>query len=59
MLFRSLGNTLGTKTERATAGFVYYFSNTLWLEGDYEILRSHGANPLPASQYVVQLSYGF
>lgn len=48
----------GTKTERYTAGCVYYFSNTLLFEGDYEWLRSHGPAALPPNAFVLQLSYG-
>jgi hypothetical protein len=50
---------LGTNTDRQTVGFVYYLTNTLWFEGDYEWLQSHGPNRLPARDYVFQLSYGF
>ena len=50
---------LGTKTGRETVGYVYYLTNTLMLEGDYEWLQSHGPNKLPDSKYVFQLSYGF
>jgi hypothetical protein len=35
---------LGTRTQRETAGFVYYLTNTLLLEGDYEWLKSRGPN---------------
>lgn len=52
-------DTLGTKVDRGTVGFVYYFSNTLLLEGDYEFLRNHGDTRLPSNKYVLQLSYGF
>ena len=50
---------LGTKTDRGTFGYVYYFTDTLLFEGDYEILHSHGPNALPESNIVFQLSYGF
>jgi hypothetical protein len=50
---------LGTNTDRETAGFVYYLTNTLWFEGDYEWLQSHGPNKLPSHDFVFQLSYGF
>jgi hypothetical protein len=50
---------LSTNTNRETAGFVYYLTNTLWLEGDYEWLQSHGPNKLPQRLWVFQLSYGF
>ena len=45
----------------STAGFVYYLTNTLLFEGDYEWLHNRGPNPdgLPSSQFVIQLSYGF
>ena len=50
-----------TTVDRYTVGFVYYFSNTLLLEGDYEWL--HGTGPgafmVPANEILVQLSYGF
>jgi hypothetical protein len=59
------GGAGGTKTDRYTAGIVYYFSNTLLFEADYEWWRSHGPAPsrsafpaLPTS-FVLQLSYGF
>jgi hypothetical protein len=47
--------------DRYTAGFVYYFSNTLLLEGDYEWLHGTGptANQVPSNEILVQLSYGF
>jgi hypothetical protein len=49
----------GTRTDRYTVGYVYYLSNTLLFEGDYEFLRSHGPNALPPNMFVFQLSYGF
>jgi hypothetical protein len=52
-------NNLSTNTNRETAGFVYYLTNTLWFEGDYEWLQSHGPNKLPQRSFVFQLSYGF
>ena len=48
----------GTKTDRYTAGCVYYFSSTLLFEGDYEWLHSTQNAPAPNS-FVLQLSYGF
>jgi hypothetical protein len=55
------GGAGATKTDRYTAGYVYYFTNTLLFEGDYEWFCVHGPNPdgLPPSQFVFQLSYGF
>lgn len=53
-----LNDGLGTKTDRYTAGYVYYFTNTLLFEGDYEFLNSTdpGQNH---NDFVLQLSYGF
>ncbi|MGO8927436.1 MAG: hypothetical protein ACLQU3_11170 [Limisphaerales bacterium] len=50
-----------TTIDRYTAGFVYYFSNTLLFEGDYEWLHSAGfnANQVPSTELLMQLSYGF
>ena len=50
-----------TNAERYTAGFVYYFSNTLLFEGDYEWLHSSGPNAgfFPNNEILLQLSYGF
>jgi hypothetical protein len=50
---------LGTRTNRETVGYVYYFTNTFSLKGDYEWLQSHGPNKLPSSMWVFQLSLGF
>ena len=50
---------LGTRTQRETVGYVYYLTNTLLLEGDYEWLHSRGPNALPSNKFVFQLSYGF
>jgi len=50
-----------TNAERYTVGFVYYFSNTLWFEGDYEWLHASGPNSqvFPGNEILFQLSYGF
>jgi hypothetical protein len=50
---------LGTRSHRETVGYVYYLTNTLLLEGDYEFIHSQGPNKLPSNQWVFQLSYGF
>jgi hypothetical protein len=50
---------LGTRTNRGTVGGVYYVTNTLWLEGDYEFTSNHGPNPAPADSLLFQISYGF
>ena len=51
-----LSDGLGAITKRYTAGFIYYITNTLLFEGDYEFLRS--TDPT-ANQLILQLSYGF
>lgn len=59
------GGAGNTKTERYTAGLVYYLSNTLLVEADYEWWHSEGASPQPfnypgaPNSFVAQLSYGF
>jgi hypothetical protein len=55
--FDSLHNGFGTSTQRYTAGFIYYFTNTLLFEGDYEFLHSN--DPSQVGQLLLQLSYGF
>ena len=50
-----------TVTHRYTLGFVYYFSNTLLFETDYEWLHSTGSSAglIPDNEVLCQLSYGF
>ena len=49
---------LGTRIGRTTAGYVYYITNTLWFEGDYEWVNS--SDPSQANNNLIfQLSYGF
>ena len=56
--YDSINDGLGTSTERETAGYVYYCTNTLLFEGDYEFI--HSTDPTqPTSNLVFQLSYGF
>ena len=50
-------DVLGMRTERTTVGYVYYITNTLWFEGDYEFLNSN--DPAAKNNFVFQLSYGF
>jgi hypothetical protein len=50
---------LSTKSDRYTIGYVYYITNTLLFEGDYEFIHSTGPNALPPNQLILQLSYGF
>jgi len=56
-----LGGGLGAETRRYTLGYVYYITNTLLFEGDYEFIHSciPGSSPLTANQLIFQLSYGF
>lgn len=49
----------GTGSDRISAGLVYYITNTLCFEGDYEWLHSYGPNALPSQAYILQMSYGF
>jgi hypothetical protein len=55
--YDSLHDGLGTRTDRYTAGYVYYFTSTLLFEGDYEFL--HSTDPSQVNQLILQLSYGF
>ena len=48
---------LNPRVERYTAGFVYYITNTLLFEGDYEFL--HSPDPSQVDQLLLQVSYGF
>ena len=57
--YDAMNDGQGTKTDRVTSGFVYYITNTLLFEGDYEWLYSRGPAALPSNEFVVQLSYGF
>ena len=56
--FDKENNGLGTSTRRYTLGYVYYITNTLLFEGDYEWLHSNDP-AVPANQLILQLSYGF
>jgi hypothetical protein len=55
--FDYLNDGLGTVTRRYTVGYIYYFSNTLLFEGDYEFLNSN--DPSQTDQLILQLSLGF
>jgi len=57
--YDTVSDGLGTRTNRKTVGAVYYLTNTLWLEGDYEFASNHGPNPIPNNSLIFQLSYGF
>ncbi len=49
---------LETKADRWTIGYVYYFTNTLLFEGDYEFANSNSPD-LNHNALIFQLSYGF
>jgi hypothetical protein len=55
----STSDNLFYSTRRWSAGLIYYFTNTLLFEADYEwfVLRSDPA--IPANQFILQLSLGF
>jgi hypothetical protein len=55
--YDSIHDGLGGQTRRYTLGYIYYFSNTLLFEGDYEFLHSN--DPTQNNQLLLQLSYGF
>ncbi len=57
--FDSENDGLGTSIDRYTAGYVYYISNTLLFEGDYEFIHSTGPNAQPPNMLMLQISYGF
>ncbi len=48
---------LGAQTRRFTVGYVYYFSNTVLFEGDYEFVHSN--DPTQRDRFLFQFSYGF
>jgi hypothetical protein len=55
--YDSVRDGLGTNTRRFSTGFIYYITNTLLFEGDYEFL--HSTDPTQVNQLILQLSYGF
>jgi hypothetical protein len=57
--YDTVDDGLGSRTNRGTVGGVYYITNTLWLEGDYEFMSNHGPNPAPDDSLIFQISYGF
>ncbi len=48
----------GSRTHRYSVGYVYYVTNTLLFEGDYEFFHSNDPAQ-PDNQLILQLSYGF
>jgi hypothetical protein len=57
--YDTVNDGLGSRTNRGTVGGVYYLTNTLWLEADYEFTSNHGPNRLPDDSLLFQASYGF
>jgi hypothetical protein len=51
-------SAMSIHTDRYTLGYVYYFSNTLLFEGDYEFWHSNDPEE-NHNLFVFQLSYGF
>jgi hypothetical protein len=49
---------IGDNVYRWTGGYVYYFSNNLLFEGDYEVVHSNNSD-LAHNRLVFQLGYGF
>ncbi|MGZ4962417.1 MAG: hypothetical protein ACXWC8_07675, partial [Limisphaerales bacterium] len=52
-----ISDGLGNRSQRYTIGYIYYLSNTLLFEGDYEF--AHSTDPSLRNQLLFQLSYGF
>jgi len=55
--YDKINDGLGNRSQRYTLGYIYYLSNTLLFEGDYEFL--HSTDPSLRNQLLFQLSYGF
>jgi hypothetical protein len=55
--FDYLDDGLGNITRRYTVGYIYYITNALLFEGDYEFLNSN--DPSQTDQLILQLSLGF
>jgi hypothetical protein len=51
-------NNLGTWIDRYTVGYVYYITNTLLFEGDYEFVHSNDPQE-DHNRFVFQMSFGF
>jgi hypothetical protein len=56
--YDNFNDGLGSHADRYTLGYVYYFSNTLLFEGDYEFLNSNNPD-LDHNAFIFQVSYGF
>ena len=55
--YDSLHDGFGNNTQRYTTGYIYYITNALLFEGDYEFVHSN--DPSQVGQLILQLSYGF
>jgi len=49
---------LGIKSQRYSVGYIYYLSNTLLFEGDYEFREGNDPG-FQGNELILQLSYGF
>jgi hypothetical protein len=56
--YDTLNNGFDTKAHRVTPGFIYYITNTLLFEGDYEFAESNNPD-FDHNRLVFQLSFGF
>lgn len=56
--YDSINDGMGISTQRESAGYVYYFTNTLLFEGDYEFINSTDPTE-PTNNLIFQLSLGF
>lgn len=55
--YGTIHDGLDAPVRRTTVGFIYYITNTLLFEGDYEFVRS--SDPSQANELLLQLSLGF
>jgi len=56
--YDSYRDGMGTTTDRYTLGYIYYITNALLFEGDYEFYNSSDPT-VPETQLILQMSYGF
>jgi hypothetical protein len=56
--YDEVNDGFSTKVHRVTPGFIYYITNTLLFEGDYEFTESNNPD-FDHNQLIFQLSYGF
>jgi hypothetical protein len=56
--YDKINDGAGTKTDRYTVGYVYYITNTLLFQGDYEFLHSNDPSQ-GHNMFVFQIAYGF